>query len=93
METGRLFGSSGDGRTGTRQEKIEHVREFLRTDPAYSIRNAPCIVSLSALTVHRILRNSLIFYPYKLQYLQFILEDDEEKRWELAEHCLSQPDG
>lgn len=70
--------------TARTKEQIEKVREQFTEEPTTSIRRASQFLGISKSTVHRILRDDLNQFPYKIQVLQRLSDDQIVRRLNFA---------
>ncbi len=87
MEHRNLAHRGGNGRPRTSAETVTQVRTLFENQPRLSIRQAASTLEVSTATVHRILKNCLFLYPYKLQNFHGLLDGDKIKRLQFAQHC------
>ena len=94
LETGSVADRHRSGRPGFSEEIIEVVnttRELLQSSSATgntSTRRISDEVGLAKSTVHRVLRQKLKLYPYRLQCGQSLSTDQRERRVQFAEWLL-----
>jgi transposase len=91
-ETGNVEHKKGAGRPRTSEEKVESIREAFLRSPRKSTRIASRELQIPRSTMHDVLRKRLKFYPYKLQILQHITENDKVVRKEFAMTMLDKVD-
>ena len=94
-ETGSVADKPRSGRPSVTEDTVEEVKQVLRHQSSTSdlgstsVRAISTEVAVSKTTVHKILRNTLHLFPYKLQRLQSLEESDRPKRVEFAEWLLA----
>ena len=94
-ETGSVADKPRSGRPSVTEDTVEEVKQVLRHQSSTSdlgstsVRAIATEVAVSKTTVHKILRNTLNLFPYKLQRLQSLEESDRPKRVEFAEWLLA----
>ncbi|GFU00492.1 uncharacterized protein TNCV_1692691 [Trichonephila clavipes] len=85
-ETGSLNVRSGRGKTCVSAEAIEKIAFQVEEDKSSKVlastivRHVAEALHLPHSTVQKIMRNILLYYPYKLQFLQELLPHDFETR-------------
>ena len=84
MATGSVEHKKGYGRPRTSDENVERVRQSFLRSPQKSVRTAARELQMSRSTVHDVVRKRLKMYPYKLQIVQAITQDDRVARKEFA---------
>ena len=77
MERGNLAHRGGNGRPRISTEKINEVRVMFRDNPRLSIRAAAESLDMPRSIVQHILRKCLGLFPYKIQKLHLMIEDDK----------------
>ena len=90
MERGSVLDAVRSGRTRISGENIERVRQAFSRSPMKSIRTAARELQLPPATVHKVLRQRLQLYAYKMQMLQALQLNEEPKRKEFAINMLVQ---
>ena len=70
------------------KENIERVRQAFHRSPMKSIRTAARQLELPRSTVHKVLRNNLRLYAYKVQMLLALQPNDMPSRKEFAVNML-----
>jgi len=82
--TNQHKGNSGRKHSKCTPENVERVQAALAQSPKKSLRRASQQLGLSKDTIHRILRNFLKLYPYKIQIDQPLKGSDKLRRLEFA---------
>lgn len=89
-------GSVGDrprpGRPKVNDNIIEEVRQAYERSPCKSVRKASSELDIPKSTMHKILRKRLFLYPYKLQMVHALRQDDRRLRVAFAEEMLRRID-
>ena len=94
-ETGSITDKPRSGRPSVDDSTVEEVEEAIAQTSesssvgSTSVRRIANETGLGATTVHRIMRNHLRLFPYKLQILQSLEPDDKPKRLAFANWLLS----
>jgi len=78
----------GRSRTGRSIDKIESVRQDVAATPQKSVSRRSDELQISKTTLWRILKKDLKCYPYKIQLVQNIDQNDFEKRLQFAHSFL-----
>lgn len=78
----------GPSTTVTTPENVELVRREILQNPRKSVRKIAASTGVKKTSVHKIIRKKLKFYPYKLQIIQQLKEDDYIKRLNYARVVL-----
>ena len=67
---------------------VDEISELFSTNPKISIRSAARNLNLAKSVVQRVVRKQLKLYPYKIQRLHALKEEDYGRREEFAEIML-----
>ena len=92
-DTGTLIKSTKKGQKSTSDRKlrarslenVDAVRDSVGRNPKKSLRRRSKKLGLSRLSVHRILKNDLQLYPYRLQIKQTLTQNNMAKRVEMCQ--------
>ena len=92
-DTGTLMKSTKKGQKSTSgrkltarpPESVDAVRNRVVRNPKKSLRKRSQELSLSRSSVHRILKNDLQLYPYRIQIKQTLTQNDMAKRVEMCQ--------
>ena len=87
-ETGHMRSDAKRGRKPVYDATVNAVNELFSYNPNTSVRQAAQSVPVSKSSVHRIVKNYLKLYPYKIQLVQAIKPGDYEKREQFARTLL-----
>ena len=68
---------------------VAAVKRGIRRNPRLSVRRLAVRVGTSAATVHRILRQQIKLFPYKVQLLQRLKRGDKAKRLRFCKWALT----
>ena len=79
-DEGCLCRAKGSGQPATAEGKVEHIRQTLLRSPKKSIRRTSVETLMPLTTVWRVVKQSLVMKPYKLQVVQAITAADKPKR-------------
>ena len=79
----------GNGRPPITAQQKQAVRNLLRSNPRVSLRAAEQQTGVSKSTIHRIFRQELRVFPYKLQIGTQLSNDDKQARVQYAQYSLS----
>ena len=82
------FGSLKRGRKCLPAEAVETVREHFESKPRSSIRQASRELRMPCSTIHKTLRKTLHFYPYKIMLVHAMKPQDGPARVAFAEKTL-----
>ena len=77
--------TSGRKLTARSPENVNTVRDSVGRSPKKSLQRLSQELSLSCLFVHRILKNDLQLYPYRIQIKQTLTQNDMTKRVEMCQ--------
>lgn len=88
LETGSVNDKSRSGRPSLRNEMICAIKEELDSDPSQSTRIIAAVVGASHTFVHKVMREDIGLYPYKVQYHQMLYEEDFANRAECCKDIL-----
>ena len=92
-DTGTLIKSTKKGQKWTSDRKlrarslenVDAVRDSVERNPKKSLRRHSKKLGLSRLSVHRILKNDLQLYPYRLQIKQTLTQNNMAKHVEMCQ--------
>lgn len=68
------------------------VKSHFEMNPKSSIRDAACALEVSKSSVHRIIREDLKFYPYRIHKVHNLTTAHKDQRVKFCEWLLAQPD-
>ena len=90
LDNGSVHDCSRSGRPKSARcdENIEAVSNIMSTNPTTSIRKASQETGISRSSVHRIMRIDLKLKPYRLQTVQQLYPEDEDRREEMCSLLL-----
>ena len=88
-ETGHMQSDAKRGRKPVCDSTVNAVNELFSNNPNTSVRQAAQSVPVRKSSVHRIVKNNLKLYPYKIQIVQAIKPGDYEKREQFARTLLT----
>lgn len=90
METGSVTDKirSGRPRTTATNENIELLEEAFAQSQGKSIRRAALELNINKSSIQRMLRGTIGLYPYKLQVVHKLQEEDYDSRVEMCESLL-----
>ena len=91
--TGSVAHRNRSGRPRISQDITERVQELFESNPGTSIRAGAAVVGISRGSVYNILRRRLFLFPYKLQILQALSENDCQSRLNFTQYCRYRPEG
>lgn len=74
----------GRPKTATDDDSIETVREFFEENERYSLRKAGLLLNMSTTSVHRVLRQKIKSFPYKIQMHHRLEQFDMDRRDQFA---------
>ena len=77
--------TSGRKLTARFPENVDAVRDSVGRSPKKSLRRCSQELGLSCSSVHRILKNDLQLYPYRIQIKQTLTQNDMAKRVEMCQ--------
>ena len=77
--------TSGRKLTARSPENVDAVRDSVWRSPKKSLRRRSQELGLSHSSVHRILKNGLHLYPYRIQIKQTLTRNDMAKRVEMCQ--------
>ena len=89
LETGHVMSPAKKGRKCVDQHIVERLERIFKEHPRTSIRVASQQVPVCVGTVHKIVRQQLKLFPYKIQTIQALKPTDYEKRQEFAQTILA----
>ena len=92
LEDGNMERIGSNGKPRVSDQNVKGVRFPLESNPRLSTRKAKSLLIISRSTVQRILRNFLQLYPYKMQNLLGITNNDKIRRINWARNCQNQPE-
>jgi transposase len=82
-------GNVGRPSTASTSENVEKLEAMFERSPCKSVRRAAQQLGMSKTTVHRLMRNELKLFPYKIQTHQPLHEQDMARRLDFANVCLN----
>jgi len=88
-ETGTVHNLPKQGRPSLDEETIEEINKCFADKPASSLRNIANKVGCSFKTVHNVAKNQLNLFPYKIQTIQAMEEEDCALRVSMCETLLT----
>ena len=77
--------TSGRKLTARSPENVDAVKDSVGQSPKKSLRRCSQELGLSRSSVHRILKNDLQLYPYRIQIKQTLTQNDMAKRVEMCQ--------
>ena len=91
METGSVVDAqrSGRPRSGRSEENIRILEEAYALSQGKSIRRAAVELEISRSSIQRMLRKDFKAFPYKLQTVHKLEEEDNDRRVEMCETLLN----
>ena len=91
METGSVVDvqRSERPRSGRSEENIRVLEEAYALSQGESIRRAAVELEISRSSIQRMLRKDIKTFPYKLQTVHKLREDDNDRRIEMCETLLN----
>ena len=79
-ETGTVEDRERPGRPSEiTEEKIDEVAEVIENEPQSSVRSVATACSIPRTTAHRIMTEHLSLKPYKVQFVQELYEDMQDR--------------
>ena len=88
IDSGSMKSPTKRGRKPVGPADVDEISELFSTNPKISIRSAARNLNLAKSVVQRVVRKQLKLYPYKIQRLHALKEEDYGRREEFAEIML-----
>lgn len=88
FQTGSVLDLPRSGRSLSRENKVEVVKEEIEKDPVTSVRQVSTATSIPQSTVHRIMKVDLELQCWKPVSVQFLTQSDHQSRVQCCQEIL-----